>query len=139
MIDLFKLTVSRKNWAARGPARAFRARVCFGPGRFVLGAARDRPGPKAARPENGPRIFVPSRPGPKSPRAGPEGPARRPLLLKIGKRYGFRLRCRGFLSPNRGNGRSRNGRVWYGSVRYIYRFYRLSSRFPEKNKNGMVR
>ena len=43
--------------------------------------------------------------------------------LKNGKRYGFRLRCRGFLSPNRGNGRSRNGRVrygtvWFGSVRY---------------------
>ena len=38
--------------------------------------------------------------------------------LKNGKRYGFRLRCRGFLSLNRGNGRSRNGRVRYGSVRY---------------------
>ena len=38
--------------------------------------------------------------------------------LKNGKRYGFRLRCRGFLSPNRGNGRSRNGRVQYGTVRY---------------------
>ena len=37
--------------------------------------------------------------------------------LKNGKRYGFRLRCRGFLSPNRGNGRSRNGRVRYGTVR----------------------
>ena len=37
--------------------------------------------------------------------------------LKNGKRYGFRLRCRGFLSPNRGNGRSRNGRVGYGTVR----------------------
>ena len=34
--------------------------------------------------------------------------------LKNGKRYGFRLRCRGFLSPNRGNCRSRNGRVRYG-------------------------
>ena len=29
--------------------------------------------------------------------------------LKNGKRYGIRLRCRGFLSRNRGNGRSRNG------------------------------
>ena len=38
--------------------------------------------------------------------------------LKNGKRYGFRLRCRGFLSPNRGNGRSRNGRARYDSVRY---------------------
>jgi hypothetical protein len=38
--------------------------------------------------------------------------------LKNGKRYGFRLRCRVFLSPNRGNGRSRNGRVRYGTVRY---------------------
>ncbi len=34
--------------------------------------------------------------------------------FKNGKRYGFRLR---FLSPNRGNGRSRNGRVGYGTVR----------------------
>ena len=34
--------------------------------------------------------------------------------LKNGKRYGFRLRYRVFLSPNRGNGRSRNGRVRYG-------------------------
>ena len=31
--------------------------------------------------------------------------------LKKGKRYGLRLRCRGSLSPNRGNGRSRNGTV----------------------------
>ena len=38
--------------------------------------------------------------------------------LKNGKRYGFRLRCRGFLSPNRGNGRSRNGRVRFGTIRY---------------------
>ena len=34
--------------------------------------------------------------------------------LKNGKRYGFRLHCRGFLSQNRGNGRSRNGRGRYG-------------------------
>ena len=34
--------------------------------------------------------------------------------LKNGKRYGFRLRCRGFLSPNRGNGRSRKGTVRSG-------------------------
>ena len=38
--------------------------------------------------------------------------------LKNGKRYGFRLRRRGFLSLNFGNGRSRNGRVLNGSVRY---------------------
>ena len=38
--------------------------------------------------------------------------------LKNGKRYGFGLRFRGFLSPNRGNGRSRNGKVRYGTVRY---------------------
>ena len=37
--------------------------------------------------------------------------------LQTGKRYGFWLRCRGFLSPNRGNGRSRNGRVRYGTIR----------------------
>ena len=34
--------------------------------------------------------------------------------LKNGKWYGFRLRCRDFLIPNRGNGRSRNGTVRYG-------------------------
>ena len=34
--------------------------------------------------------------------------------LKNGKRYSFRLPSRGFLSPNRGNGRSRNGTVRYG-------------------------
>ena len=34
--------------------------------------------------------------------------------IKTVKRYGFWLRCRGFLSPNHGNGRSRNGTVRYG-------------------------
>ena len=37
--------------------------------------------------------------------------------VKTVKRYGFRLQCRVFLSPNRTNGRSRNGRVRYGTVR----------------------
>ena len=39
------------------------------------------------------------------------------MVLKNEKWYGFRLRCRGFSSPNRVNGRSRNGRVRYGTVR----------------------
>ena len=37
--------------------------------------------------------------------------------IKTVKRYGFWLRCRGFLSPNHGNGRSRNGTVRYGTIR----------------------
>ena len=89
---LLKLNNSRKNWAARGPARAFRARVCFGPGRFVLGPAREWPedvrseparakkpagwpgpitlGPRPARPETGParaELFT-AQPGPVSGR-----------------------------------------------------------------------
>ena len=39
----------------------------------------------------------------------------KPFSLKTEKRYGFWLRYRGFLSPNRGNGKSRNG---YGTERY---------------------
>ena len=42
---LLKLNNARKNWAARGPARAFRARACFGPGRFELGPGFSRAGP----------------------------------------------------------------------------------------------
>ena len=51
--------------------------------------------------------------------------------LKNDKRYGFRQRCRGFLSPNRGNGRSRNGTVRYGTVRVtnsdalLYMLYKI--------------
>ena len=53
--------------------------------------------------------------------------------LKTGKRYGFWLRYRGFLSLNRENGRSRNGRVRYGQGDKFGRttvFLRL--RFPEE-------
>ena len=54
--------------------------------------------------------------------------------LKTGKRYGSWLRCRDFLSPNRGNGKPRNGTVRFGMVRsgwqirshyYIIRYIKI--------------